>query len=143
MQKCPQQDSNRVGQGGSNDAPTRSLQHARCFLLCRARRCQHRNHVYGPHQFLSCLVIQKYAIIFVAYVYDLNAIIVRAMPTRTNAAVITAFNEVIEVLRIRGYHPALNVMDNKCSTAVERYIQLEKINIQLVPPHNHRANAAE
>ena len=81
--------------------------------------------------------------IFVAYVYDLNAIIVRAMPTRTNAAVITAFNEVIEVLRIRGYHPALNVMDNKCSTAVERYIQLEKINIQLVPPHNHRANAAE
>jgi hypothetical protein len=81
--------------------------------------------------------------IFVAYVYDLNAIIVRAMPTRTNAAVITAFNEVIEVLGIRGYHPALNVMDNKCSTAVERYIQLEKINIQLVPPHNHRANAAE
>jgi hypothetical protein len=81
--------------------------------------------------------------IFVAYVYDLNAIIVCAMPTRTNAAMITAFKEVIEVLRIRGYHPALNVMDNECSTAVERYIQSEKINIQLVPPHNHRANAAE
>ncbi len=67
--------------------------------------------------------------IFVAYVYDLNAIIVHAMPTRTNAAMITAFKEVIEVLQIHGYHPALNVMDNKCSTAVERYIQLEKINI--------------
>jgi hypothetical protein len=80
--------------------------------------------------------------IFVAYVYDLNAIIVCAMPTRTDAAMITAFKEVIEVLRIRGYHPALNVMDNKCSIAVERYIQLEKINIQLVPPHNHRAEQA-
>jgi hypothetical protein len=34
-------------------------------------------------------------------------------------------------------------MDNKCSTMVERYILLEKINIQLVPPRNHRANAAE
>ncbi len=34
-------------------------------------------------------------------------------------------------------------MDNECSTAVERYIWLEKINIQLVPPHNHRANATE
>jgi hypothetical protein len=79
----------------------------------------------------------------VAYVYDLNAIIVRAMPTRTDAAMITAFKEVIEVLRTRGYHPALNVMDNECSTAVERYIWSEKINIQLEPPHNRRANAAE
>ncbi len=78
-----------------------------------------------------------------AYVYDLNAIIVRAMPTRTDATMITTFKEVIEVLQIRGYHPALNVMDNECSTMVERYVQLEKINIQLVPPHNHRANAAE
>ncbi len=82
--------------------------------------------------------------IFVAYVYDRNAIIVCAMPTRTNAAMITAFKEVVKVLQTRGYHPALNVMDNVCSTVVERYIWLEKINIQLVPPHtNHRANTAE
>jgi hypothetical protein len=79
----------------------------------------------------------------VAYVYDLYAIIIHAMPTRTNAAMITAFKEVITVLRTRGYFPALNVMDNKCSTAVEQYFCLEKINIQLVPLHNHQANAAE
>ncbi len=36
--------------------------------------------------------------IFVAYVYDLNAIILCAMPTRTHAAMITAFKEVIRVL---------------------------------------------
>jgi hypothetical protein len=36
--------------------------------------------------------------IFVAYVDDLNAIIIRAMPTRTNAAMITTFKEVIKVL---------------------------------------------
>ncbi len=75
--------------------------------------------------------------IFVAYVYDLNAIILRAMPTRTNTAIIMAFKEVIMVLRTRGYRPALNAMDNKCSTTVEQYIRSEKINIQLVPPHNH------
>jgi hypothetical protein len=34
-------------------------------------------------------------------------------------------------------------MDNKCSTTVEQYIRSEKINIQLVPPHNHQANAAK
>ncbi len=36
--------------------------------------------------------------IFVAYIYDLNAIIICAMATRTIAAMITAFKEVIEVL---------------------------------------------
>jgi hypothetical protein len=41
--------------------------------------------------------------IFMAYVYDLNAIIVRAMLTCTNTAMITAFKEVITVLQTRGY----------------------------------------
>ncbi len=36
--------------------------------------------------------------IFVAYVYDLNVIIVCAMPTRTITAMITAFKKVITVL---------------------------------------------
>jgi hypothetical protein len=37
--------------------------------------------------------------VFVAYVYDLNAILVRAMPTRTDTFMITAFTEVITTLR--------------------------------------------
>jgi len=62
--------------------------------------------------------------IFVAYVYDLGAIIVRAMPSRTYASMVTAFTEVITTLKTRGYHPALNVMDNKCSTAVKKIHQV-------------------
>jgi hypothetical protein len=81
--------------------------------------------------------------IFVAYVHDLKAIIVRAMPTSTDAVMITAFKEVIAVIQTRGYRPALNIMDNECSTVVEQYIHSGRIAIQLVPPHNHRANAAE
>jgi hypothetical protein len=81
--------------------------------------------------------------VFVAYIYDLNAIIVRAMPSRTDASMVQAFTEVITILKSGGYHPALNVMDNKCSAAVEKYIQSKAINIQLVPPHNHQANAAK
>jgi hypothetical protein len=72
--------------------------------------------------------------IFVAYVYDLNAIIVRAMASRTDASMATAFTEVISTLKTGGYHPALNVMDNECSAAVENYIRSEQINIQRVPP---------
>ena len=81
--------------------------------------------------------------LFVAYVYDLNAIIVHAMPTQTDASMITAFTEVIATLRARGYHPALNVMDNECSAAVEKSIKSSKTNIQLVPPHNHCVNATK
>ena len=81
--------------------------------------------------------------IFVAYVYDLNAIIVRTMPSCTDASMVTAFTEVITTLKARGYHPTPNVMDNECSAAVEKYIRSEDISIHLVPPHNHRVNAAE
>jgi hypothetical protein len=75
--------------------------------------------------------------IFVAYIYDLNAIIVRAMPSRTDASMVTAFTEVITTLKTRGYHPALNVLDNECSAAVKKYIRSEKISIQLILPHNY------
>jgi hypothetical protein len=81
--------------------------------------------------------------IFVAYIYDLNAIIIFAMPSRTDASMVSAFTAVITILKAGGYQPALNVMDNECSAAVENYIRSEKINIQLVPPHNHQVNAAE
>jgi len=81
--------------------------------------------------------------IFFVYVYDLNAIIIRAMPSRTDASMVTGFTEVITTLKTRGYHPALNMMDNKCSAAVEKYIRSEMISIQLVLPHNHQVNAAE
>jgi hypothetical protein len=79
--------------------------------------------------------------VFVAYIYDLNAIIVWAMPSCTDGSMVQAFTKVISILKSGGYHPALNVMDNKCSAAVEKYIRSEAVNTQLVPPHNHRANA--
>jgi hypothetical protein len=81
--------------------------------------------------------------VFVAYIYDLNAIIIQAMPSCTNASMVQAFTEVISILKSDGYHLALNVMDNKCSTAVKKYIRSKAFNIQLVPPHNHQANAAK
>ncbi len=81
--------------------------------------------------------------IFVVYVYDLNTIIVCAMPYCTDASMVIAFTKVITILKAGGYQPALNVMDNECSAAVKKYIKSENINIQLIPPHNHRVNAAE
>jgi hypothetical protein len=81
--------------------------------------------------------------IFVAYVYDLNAIIVCAMPSCTNASIVQAFTKVITILKSGGNQPALNVMDNKCSPTVKKYIWAKKIDIQLISPHNHCVNNAE
>jgi hypothetical protein len=81
--------------------------------------------------------------IFVAYIYDLNAIIVRPMASCTDASFIAAFNEVVAILRTRKCQPALNVMDNKCSKVVEKHIRANTMMIQLVSPHNHHVNAAK
>jgi hypothetical protein len=81
--------------------------------------------------------------IFVAYIYDLNDIIVCPMASRTDASFIAAFTEVFAILHAWNYQPALNIMDNECSKGVEKHIRANKMTIQLVPPHNHRVNAAE
>jgi hypothetical protein len=81
--------------------------------------------------------------VFVAYIYDLNAIIISAMPSRTDASLVQAFTKVISILKSGGYHLALNVTDNECSSTVKKYIRSKSIKIQLVSPHNHQANAAK
>jgi hypothetical protein len=65
------------------------------------------------------------------------------MPSCANTAMIAAFIKVFAVLRARDYQLALNIMDNKCSKTVEKHIRANRMNIQLVPPHNHQVNAVE
>ncbi len=81
--------------------------------------------------------------VFVAYIYDLNAILVHAMLSKNNATMIAAFSDIFSTLAAHGYAPTLNVMDNECSKAVEAHIKANKMNAHLVPPHNHLGNATE
>jgi hypothetical protein len=57
--------------------------------------------------------------VIVAHIYNLNAIIVWAMPSCTDASMVQAFTKVISILKSGGYHQAMNVMDNECSATVE------------------------
>jgi hypothetical protein len=77
--------------------------------------------------------------IFVAYIYDLNTILVHAMPSKNNVAMIVAFSDIFSTLAAHGYAPTFNVMDNECSKVVKAQIKANKMNVHLVPPHNHRA----
>jgi hypothetical protein len=56
---------------------------------------------------------------------------------------ILAFSDICSTLAAHGYAPTLNIMDNECSKAVKAHIKANKMNVHLVPPHNHRVNAAE
>ena len=78
-----------------------------------------------------------------AYFYSINAILVQAMPNRTDASMVATFKDIIGHLKSCGHQPQMNVMDNECSKAVKQYITSEKINIQLVEPHDHCINTAE
>ena len=53
-----------------------------------------------------------------------------------------AFKQNITYLAKRGFKPTFNVMDNVASAAVKAYLEEAEIGLQLVEPHNHRANAA-
>ncbi len=81
--------------------------------------------------------------VFVAYIYDHNVILVRAIPSRTDGAMIAAFKDILATLNTRGYEPTLNVMDNECSKAVAAHIRSNNMDIHLFPPHNHQVNAAK
>ncbi len=67
--------------------------------------------------------------IFVMYIYNLYAIIVQPMPSRTGSLFIAAFTEVFTILCACDYQPALNVMNNECSKAVDKHIQSNTMNI--------------
>jgi hypothetical protein len=56
---------------------------------------------------------------------------------------IAAFSNIFSTLAAHGYAPTLNVMDNKCSKAVKAHIKANKMNVHLVPPHNHHIDTAE
>jgi hypothetical protein len=45
------------------------------------------------------------------------------MPSKNDAAMITAFTKILGILAARSYKPTLNVTDNKCSKTVEAYIK--------------------
>ncbi len=66
--------------------------------------------------------------IFVAYIYNLNAIIVQPIPSCTNSLFITAISKMFPILRACNYQPALNMIGIECSKAIEKHIQANNLS---------------
>ena len=61
--------------------------------------------------------------IFVAYVYSINAILIRPMQSRSDECMVATFKDVYGTLKGIGLHPKLHVLDNECSKAVQEYVR--------------------
>jgi hypothetical protein len=51
------------------------------------------------------------------------------MALRTDTSFIATFTKVFAILHAWDYQPALNVMDNKCSKAVEKHIHANRMTV--------------
>ena len=80
---------------------------------------------------------------FVAYDYDTNNIFALPVPNFKDETVITAFEEIFNDLKDKGYTPTFNVTDNQATTPIKAFLKKEGCKWQFVEPNNHRINAAE
>ena len=56
---------------------------------------------------------------------------------------VTTFSKNVEYLAERIVRPVFNVIDSVASKVTRAYLKQAKVGIQLVEPHDHRANAKE
>ena len=68
--------------------------------------------------------------------------LVRSMKSRIDESFVEAYREMYEELEAKGFKPTLNVTDNECCKAVQKYITSKNVDYLLVEPNNHCVNAA-
>ena len=81
--------------------------------------------------------------ILILYDFDSNAILAEPLRNRSELEHIRAYNKLHAYLLERGFQPQLQRLDNEAGAAYKSNLRAKDIDFQLVPPHNHRRNAAE
>jgi hypothetical protein len=79
----------------------------------------------------------------VMYCENNNYIHIELLKSRTSSEFVSAYARGTEFFKSRGTHPLYERLDNETSKALEIYCKQQNIQIQYVPPGNHRANKAE
>jgi hypothetical protein len=81
--------------------------------------------------------------ILISYCVDANSILAEPIKDRTAGEIARAHQAVYTYLTTRGLKSQFEILDNECSADLIQVMQKNNIQFQLVPPHLHRANAAE
>ena len=81
--------------------------------------------------------------LFIMYDYDSNTILMQTLKNRQAKEISDAFKNAYRRLTKHGHEVSLFVLDNECSAELKSTISNLQVTLQLVPPHQHRRNAAE
>ena len=81
--------------------------------------------------------------VLVVYDYDSNSILLAPTKSRKAGELLKSYKTIHQRLVRGGCRPILQRLDNECSQALKDYMKDEEVDFQLVPPHDHRRNAAE
>ena len=81
--------------------------------------------------------------LFIMYDYDSNAILVHTLKSSQAHEIKQAWVTLTNRLIKHGHIVKHYVLDNECSNDIKQAIRNQNMTFQLVPPHNHRQNAAE
>jgi hypothetical protein len=81
--------------------------------------------------------------IMVVYDYDSNNILAEPLKSRNEHELVRAYTKLHTHLTSCGLRPLLQKLDNECPAGLKKFMQAQGVDYQLVPPHVHRANAAE
>ena len=76
------------------------------------------------------------------YQYDANNILATPLKNITGPCILNGITKIHEKLRKRGLTPKIHIMDNGVLEDLRKYFEVSEIQLQLVPPHMHRRNAA-
>jgi hypothetical protein len=77
------------------------------------------------------------------YDYDSTAILAEPIKIRSEREILRAYSKLHQHLPDRGLKPQIQKLDNECSAALKQFLRKDNVEFQLVPPYNHRQNAAE
>jgi hypothetical protein len=81
--------------------------------------------------------------VMIVYDYDSNAILAKPLTSRTEAELLRAYTKLHTYLCDRGLKPILQRLDNEAPGKLRHFMTNNDVSFQLVPPHDHRRNAAE
>ena len=81
--------------------------------------------------------------IFVLYHYDTNSIHAQPLKNRQALEITKAWKTCHKYLLQHGTATTLHILDNKCSSTMQKSFRKYNVNFQLVPPYTHRLNAAK
>ena len=74
--------------------------------------------------------------IFVAYDYNSNAIIVRPMPNREAATIVSTFQGICNMLDKKQRKPQFCLLDNEASNAIKDFLSMSQLSINLFRPRS-------